>query len=423
MSDLPSRPPRPMPPDSTARHEQPLQADQRAAILQPDDTLFRSFLREMSENGPMEVGFGVTADAMTKPSLFLPKVSDLNSQITAMISNLPFRTGAARQYNQFMIWAAMFLNSKPARIDTRYARPVSNVNTQALENAIEIFNSTAREHQDDSTFASNCLLLLYSTKINWWQMNHHTGTSYEKAAGFCQRAMNQFNTSLGITGTSGADVHTVWICGHWMDTKGFLGSMGISGVPRSDENHQLFAPADRSIRLRLNSNPAGTAAFADCLAIYKAIKGTLLETLLQEDQIAEIKHALECEREMCENAALYHVGAKFLTGKDPLTVPRLSESVENVLVSILQIAMPNSTLRKSNALARLSGGRVSDARVRAALNAISMSDSIPLYKRLTHNDKSVSPEHAKQIIQFMRANRFSSAPSTVVELDETTPQQ
>lgn len=207
------------------------------------------------------------------------------------------------------------------------------------------------------------LLIVASSKINWWQMNHHTGRSNTEASGFMSKVL-----TARLPACKGrANISQIWKACHWWDTRHVLASLGLDiadGVANAN-----WPRVTEDVKLRLDANPAGTALWADSYVVLTAMRPTPAWKLATPTTRAEAA-TLEIELEyMHSHAAEFHVGAEYLTGKKRKRLTELSEQTVSFVKSCLDVSLKGSTISKSAALM----SRTPDTVVTGALSAVQIA--------------------------------------------------
>jgi hypothetical protein len=140
--------------------------------------------------------------------------------------------------------------------------------TQALRNRVrEVLNL-------DKDLPAKCLMVLNSTKISWWQTNHHVGAG--KPTTYVKKAVDTaFATGMSERGDCMAIVYNA---GHWVSTHMVLWHLGIrtgvemnsvgrwfiveNGRVTNERDVRLLFFASSDTKMRIASLPAGTARHA-----------------------------------------------------------------------------------------------------------------------------------------------------------------
>jgi len=167
-------------------------------------------------------------------------------------------------------------------------------------------------NQDKARIA---LSVMIATKINWWVMNHHTGTG--SLQGYSRKVaitlLNADTTTMAETATF---MHTV---GHWCSTKMVLTKLKMipSTVTRPispDDYLGQDLQVSMDIQIRLKSLPAGTHK-------HGVAEGIMKRLLIHP--IAKYSNVIAHARQIADSLELvrrepyaYHIGARYLTGAD-----------------------------------------------------------------------------------------------------------
>jgi len=158
------------------------------------------------------------------------------------------------------------------------------------------------------------LSVMIATKINWWVMNHHTGTG--SLQGYSRKVAI---TLLGADTTTMSDtatfMHTV---GHWCSTKMVLVKLKmvpdtVIKVQTGDYDGQdLHVSMD--ITVRLKSLPAGTHKHGVAEGLMKRL---LVHPMAKYSSVIAVAGQIADSLDMVRRKPYaYHIGARYLTGID-----------------------------------------------------------------------------------------------------------
>jgi len=191
------------------------------------------------------------------------------------------------------------------------------------------------------------LSVMIATKINWWVMNHHTGTG--SLQGYSRKVAI---TLLGADPTTMTEtatfMHTV---GHWCSTRMVLVKLGIIPKtlikveePGTYEGVELSLSMDISVRLK--SLPAGTHKHGVAEGLMKRL---LLHPMAKYSKV--ISHASQIADSLSkvrQEPYAYHIGARYLTSKDRADFNDAdAESFLGRLGTFASVFAEKSTLYKS----------------------------------------------------------------------------
>jgi hypothetical protein len=223
-------------------------------------------------------------------------------------------------------------------------------------------------------------MLLNSTKISWWQTNHHTGagrvTTYVKKA--CDTA---FPTGM----TDRVDCMTIiYNAGHWVSTHMVLWHLGIrTGVEMSsvgrwflveggavtdarDERLLFFASSDA--KMRVTSLPAGTARHALVESAYvqfgsHPIFGFCQNLSMITDTVEDVQKLRAYAAQQIRSQALepsvlcrYHIGADYLLQQTGSARTFKRPAALGAIGPVLAYIHPGSSLSNSPHIVKMIGG-------------------------------------------------------------------
>lgn len=188
------------------------------------------------------------------------------------------------------------------------------------------------------------LSLIVVTKVNYWKTNHHVGQ------GGITAYLNKLLAGWEITAADDQTVKLIWRAAHWADTRIVLSCLGIKFDAATDQAaaplRKLFAPSDDAV-LRIRSNPAGTAKWADSYAaIQYAVSGIDGQVVTREFfNLKQEDH--ETAAALKEGNPAYHMGSLYLVGRERIVLEDFPERLVSAAVTIMRSKNPNHTLLKS----------------------------------------------------------------------------
>lgn len=227
------------------------------------------------------------------------------------------------------------------------------------------------------------LTLIVSTKVSWWQTNHHTGGSHQRAAGYIAKVLNTTFRQLS-PGEPSIDQDVVAVAhmvGHWASTrlvikKLFIGCpvpypspAEIDLMDAIDTDYDDFvtnaahagtavAPTatcaglgGQAIRcandaqLRAMGAPAGSARTSVVVAACRMLFSHPL-VLFCPDLVALVNFYQHAEARMRDKRRC-HIGSLYLTGLPKLFDDNLADAHIGVVGTFVRRVMPKSTLAKS----------------------------------------------------------------------------
>lgn len=153
------------------------------------------------------------------------------------------------------------------------------------------------------------LTLIIACKANWWQTNHHTGTTRDSASGYVGNVLNAVfgqNTQAYVT-----LAHTI---SHWCSTILILRKAAVPHL-RNDIVSAIDEPANFTLgadaMLRFSSGPAGIHRFivADAIA-RRIVQHTVMEYYTNPQSLIAL-HTRTAQ--LVELGPQVHIGAHYLT--------------------------------------------------------------------------------------------------------------
>jgi len=292
-------------------------------------------------NGAYEVGLATGVDASLSDSdkICVPHMA-ANAHVAAV-------GAAAWAFNKFTgadrcdYVAAAYAVVKyglvsPDSGDSRLGTTASSV-ALASGDAFQSFISEAT--------IKRALLMVVATKVNWWTMNHHTGSG--SIQGFARK------TAFAVLGATDATLldlsRCMYVVGHWCSTRRVLSAIGIPGVKVDrlyikDQVSTFLVSED--VKVRLRSMPAGTHKHAIVYAIAKRMAGNIMAEY--SPVLSECEPILDMYHVISMDAANYHIGSLYLTGyKDQSFSDAAADVVLGRCATFIMSFYPNSTIAAS----------------------------------------------------------------------------
>lgn len=194
---------------------------------------------------------------------------------------------------------------------------------------------------------SRAWLVLLSTKVLWFQTNHHVGQG--SVQGFVRKCIL---FALGKPGDYQIDDNLrkyVWGAGHTISTRLTLHLLGVPGinVPQVDEMPRL-PKITRDVSMRLTSGVAGCMKLMDAVAIFRRVATQPYRVAVNLDIPA--MQMLESEEAILRAPAAHHVGARYLTGRDRESFYEPSDVVYEAASAIIHATAPKGTLAANRTL-------------------------------------------------------------------------
>ncbi|APG78076.1 hypothetical protein [Wuhan insect virus 15] len=202
-----------------------------------------------------------------------------------------------------------------------------------------------------SVEVADVLIGILSTKVNWWQTNHHTGQG--KIQGYAAKVL-----TAKWPNQSQATMTTLFHrMGHWTSTIAVLRLAGIGSLKATTT---VFTPSitpilSSDVKLRFDSAPAGTHK----TAVAKAGAARLVRSAAAVfcPGISEFGVLVGKMRAVMADPARHHIGAAYLTGERGADfADSEAEAFLGRIGSFLRTFAPKSTLCQSP---HLEAGRVS----------------------------------------------------------------
>lgn len=214
------------------------------------------------------------------------------------------------------------------------------------QDATELLKCTTAEFTEAQRIG---LILAVASKVNWWKIGHHTGQG--ALVGYLVKAAKILDVQI----TTKEDIAAVWRLGHWFDTRRVLHALGVPEIAATDRQGNIvpFAPIEPAnvvfevgpeVSRRIASNPAGTAKLADCVAAIDAVKVIPAVNLIESVNLGDLPKWRSSLHDVANHPARFHVGSKYLTGREQVIVPTPPEFVFVWLKSVLEATGASATL-------------------------------------------------------------------------------
>lgn len=321
-------------------------------------------LTDLFDNGPVEVGVAAGMDYITDSATKLP----LNGPIDEFVAQLPFWDKLTVRCKSFVAYSAMFIR-RVEQQGYKVYEPSATVATCAVANNVLLGNDVENyllTHGQDVALAS--LTIVFACKINWWQMNHHTGTSMTNAAGYTAKAITKHDMSPEDQNT----VRAVWTVSHWFDTKHILTVIGI--LKAADTFRTPFPKVSSDIILRRTAMPAGTARIGVLKAMCDRLASSVFGYMFEASEAKEYEELQISYATVQKDAPRFHLGSKYLTGHSRYILPEPTESFADKIVSIYITVFSASTLAKSPIVKRYTISNEEQTRAAAVMRGVRSAD-------------------------------------------------
>lgn len=203
----------------------------------------------------------------------------------------------------------------------------------------------SHKHVPDKVLIRNTMSLIASTKLNFFQTNHHTGQG--ALSGYPLKVFNAlFNNELN-TPVTPEITKMVHCLGHWAGTISVLRALGFTGMRMITVFPGVIPMSFGSdFKIRKDVMPSGTASLALCYVILKKIKGSNLKYALPDLNI--VSRTAEMYSKVRVMKVNYHMSAKHLTGseREPFDDHEFTGYL-GCLGSFIVNIHPGSTINKS----------------------------------------------------------------------------
>ncbi|KAE8743740.1 hypothetical protein FOCC_FOCC009614 [Frankliniella occidentalis] len=202
------------------------------------------------------------------------------------------------------------------------------------------------------------MLLMVSTKVTYYQTNHHTGGRLachyvKKVYDLTWGAGDNARSSDEATG----DIHSV---GHWISTRLVLLKIGFANV-KNNGKHPAMTGIDWSItddvKLRQSTYPAGTAKHGACKEALKRLSNSTIMTVMPG--FNDIPAFANTCKTIEQGGAKYHEGAYYLTGSAQIKLDGPPSIAWQLGTFILKVH-PKSKLAKASAFSEENMGMYED---------------------------------------------------------------
>lgn len=292
-------------------------------------------------NGVTMTGIAAMSEDISDPAKSLPMIPD----VAGFLANLPEIPNLAKEWKKiyglgslFVLFRKLMYHKGIPDANVRFGNFVDNRNF--MEHRPQDFlNATMEEWSVAAAVA-------LGTKVNFWAMNHHTGTSMESAEGYVAKILDFAQNKLRLPPVTPQVVTMTWVLGHFISTRSCLRSWGIINIDDCPEA-AYFPAAGKDIAIRLQSGPAGTAKMMACRAILSVGMSTMLGSALPYTPgMLALSKAPSSILD-----ARYHVGSQYLTGRIMLEHPSApSDEIIQILAAFIHAASPKSTLADAKCL-------------------------------------------------------------------------
>jgi len=262
-------------------------------------------------NGAFEIGIAAGADpSIADNHKLVFQHSEISMHATAVNSAVwALRTFPGSRQGMYVTCAycAVYFGLL-ARGDGDWLRSADTIEVKAAD--IEAIKPHI--NQDKARIA---LSVMIATKINWWVMNHHTGTG--SLQGYSRKvAITLLNADTTTMAETANFMHTV---GHWCSTKMVLTKLKmiptmVTRLTTPDDYLGQDLQVSMDIQIRLKSLPAGTHKHGVAEGIMKRL---LIHPMAKYSNVIaharQIADSLELVR---REPYAYHIGARYLTDAD-----------------------------------------------------------------------------------------------------------
>jgi len=199
--------------------------------------------------------------------------------------------------------------------------------------------------------------IIAAVKITWWKINHHVGMVPNAIQGYAGKVIATIDELARADRTEIRSV--IWQLGKHCSTIHLLSQLGVPDLlPQFDDQGAPIgndAPlrafevrVAEDARVRIASNPAGTAKVCTYLAVAKYVSKSVYAFVCP--YIDGYYEACGVEDDIRRHPAYYHMGSHFLTGRAQVVADPFTSDDKANLTGILLAMAPNSLLAKSNVL-------------------------------------------------------------------------
>lgn len=221
----------------------------------------------------------------------------------------------------------------------------------------------ARATQDALALVSVC-------KVNYWKTNHHTGQ------GVVTSYLLKLFKLWGIEGIDEKTKQLVWKCAHWFDTRVVLFGLGIKlPPPDSAVAWGSLVTAGEDVLLRISSNPAGTAKWADGYALIKLALATAEGAIILGPLVTLTKKDDETATALKSGFPQYHVGSEYLSNMPRVILGEWPEPALHAAFTVVVTKFKGHSLLACHAFVGWAPDPVISGRLGAMAKAYSKMDS------------------------------------------------
>jgi hypothetical protein len=197
--------------------------------------------------------------------------------------------------------------------------------------------------------------LIMAAKVNWWKINHHVGTDPKAPVGYVHKVLV---SSRLVEETDYKTIRNViWSVSKLIPTRPFLTCWNVPNLLGQEalyngRSEETFGPISvamaEDLRLRVVSNPAGTAASVSHMEIARRAGKSpfgLFVPFLANFSAVELDLV-----NVYADPAKYHMGSMFLTGCDRKTCAKFDEEEIECLAGFIYATSDGSMMSKAKVI-------------------------------------------------------------------------
>lgn len=221
-------------------------------------------------------------------------------------------------------------------------------------------------------------LVVFASKVNFYQTNHHTGRSRKELQGY----MAKIFEIMQLQNPTEDDISAIWMLCHYFDTKRALRALGMSQSVTDDWGSRMaicnptvvfddsetgeFATPGHDVKLRALSHPAGTAQYFDCYNVLKSLQVTSHSAIVMPVAWKPFYYLEAVLKDVESNPARYHMGAKYLTGVDRIILKQIPDTMKGLVGACCATFLKGSSIAKASSLSKY----IADAATVASMSGI-----------------------------------------------------
>jgi hypothetical protein len=305
-------------------------------------------LKAIENNGYAEIGIAAGTDAILSNERKLAikeKCFEIPILIQCALTHLVNLNAFTTECKRILVSGvyAIFLydlvNLNGTDIDTKLVTEFGNVTVDIVPSSEDI---------------KNALNLIMATKVNFYSSNHHTGQTV--VSGFPAKVSKLLYPNIDL----GLMTDVLHVLGHWCNTSMAFKIFGLinkaTGIGHGNGREVKLLD---DFKLRLNTNPAGTAKLGLCYAALNRLRNTPLIGCVPNVEV--LQNVVRTYKKVMSNRIAYHINAGVISG-EPREIydDNMFDSALAILATFTMKLFPNSSINKSPIISGPNGDRYKD---------------------------------------------------------------